>query len=184
MPGDVAMFRKVIKQDMPQRPISTTAPANTPPCWPMQKCAACRLRPTWNIPSGPAGYPHDLRRNVRTSTEKVELGIDGCSAPNFAVPLYNAALGMARLCDPRSLSETRAGACRKITSAMVAHPEMVSNHGEFDCELMKTCKGKVITKRGAEGFQIIGLMPGEISPIRRNRHCLQSHRRRCLAHVR
>ncbi|HVN15783.1 MAG TPA: asparaginase, partial [Anaerolineales bacterium] len=24
---------------------------------------------------------------------KVELGVDGCSAPNFAVPLYNAALG-------------------------------------------------------------------------------------------
>ncbi len=35
---------------------------------------------------------------------EVRLGIDGCSAPNFAVPLRNAALGMARLCDPRELS--------------------------------------------------------------------------------
>jgi len=86
--------------------------------------------------------------------------VDGCSAPNFAVPLLNAALGMARLCDPRGLSETRATACSKITSAMIAHPEMVSNHGEFDCELMKAGAGKMITKRGAEGFQIIGLMPG------------------------
>jgi len=92
--------------------------------------------------------------------EKVELGTDGCSAPNFAVPLFNAALGMAHLCDPRTLREARAAACRKITSAMSAYPEMVSNYGEFDCELMKTCAGRVITKRGAEGFQIIGLMPG------------------------
>lgn len=37
---------------------------------------------------------------------------------------------------------------------------MVSNYGEFDCELMTVSAGKVVTKRGAEGFQIIGLMPG------------------------
>jgi len=91
--------------------------------------------------------------------EKVELGVDGCSAPNFAMPLYNAALGMARLCDPHDLGEARAAACRKITSAMTTHPEMVSNHGEFDCELMKAGGGRVLTKRGAEGFQIIGVMP-------------------------
>lgn len=92
--------------------------------------------------------------------EKVALGIDGCSAPNFAVPLFNAALGMARICDPRSLSEARAAACKKITAGMIAHPEMVSNYGEFDYELMKISQGKIVTKRGAEGFQIIGLMPG------------------------
>ncbi len=92
--------------------------------------------------------------------EKVGLGIDGCSAPNFAVPLFNAALGMARICDPRDLSEARATACKKITSAMTIHSEMVSNYGEFDCELMKTGQGSIVTKRGAEGFQIIGLMPG------------------------
>jgi L-asparaginase II len=92
--------------------------------------------------------------------EQVEIGIDGCSAPNFAVPLFNAALGMAHLCDPRAFSNARASACKKITSAMTTFPEMVSNHGEFDCELMKVGEGKVVTKRGAEGFQIIGLMPG------------------------
>lgn len=91
---------------------------------------------------------------------KIELGVDGCSAPNFAMPLYNAALGMARLCDPHELTEARALACKKITSAMTTYPEMVSNYGEFDCELMKICEGKVVTKRGAEGFQIVGLMPG------------------------
>jgi L-asparaginase II len=67
---------------------------------------------------------------------------------------------MARLCDPGGLSESRATACRKVTAAMTTYPEMVANHGEFDTELMKVGAGKIVTKRGAEGFQIVGLMPG------------------------
>ncbi len=115
---------------------------------------------------------HPIQQDILTSfagmcqlpVEGVELGIDGCSAPNFAVPLYNAALGMARLCDPRDLSEMRAAACRKITSAMTTHPEMVSGYGEFDCELMKTGDGRIVCKRGAEGYQLIGLLPGTLRP--------------------
>lgn len=92
----------------------------------------------------------------------IQIGIDGCSAPNFAMPLFHAAYGMARLCDPTDLSPARAEACQKITNAMTSHSEMVSGFGEFDCELMKVAEGKVITKRGAEGFQIIGIKPGVV----------------------
>jgi L-asparaginase II len=92
--------------------------------------------------------------------EKVEVGIDGCSAPNFAVPLYHSALAFARLCDPHDVSAERARACQAITSAMTAHPEMISGYNEFDCRLMQTGRGKIVCKRGAEGFQAIGLMPG------------------------
>ena len=96
--------------------------------------------------------------------EQVELGTDGCSAPNFAVPLYNAALAFARLCDPRDLPDERAQACRKITAAMTAYPEMVSGYGEFDEQLMKTGNGRIVCKRGAEGYQIVGLLPGTRGP--------------------
>jgi L-asparaginase II len=92
--------------------------------------------------------------------DKVEVGIDGCTAPNFAVPLYNSALAFARLCDPKNMQDTRSRACREITAAMTSHPEMISGHNEFDCRLMQTGKGKFVCKRGAEGFQAIGLMPG------------------------
>ncbi|HSK88277.1 MAG TPA: asparaginase, partial [Anaerolineales bacterium] len=92
----------------------------------------------------------------------VELGTDGCSAPNFAVPLERAALAMARFCDPLELSEMRSSACRKITSAMTTHPEMVSGYGEFDEQLMRAGAGKIVCKRGAEGYQLIGLLPGAL----------------------
>lgn len=100
----------------------------------------------------------------RLPVKEIRLGTDGCSAPNFAVPLYHAALAMARLCDPRELSDGRASACRKITAAMTTHPEMISGHGEFDCELMKAGEGRIVCKRGAEGYQIVGLLPGTLGP--------------------
>jgi L-asparaginase II len=94
--------------------------------------------------------------------EKVELGIDGCSAPNFAVPLYNAAYGYARLCDSRALAPERAAACQRITSAMMAHPDMVGGPERFDTQLMEVGRGRILVKGGAEGYQAVGLLPGAL----------------------
>jgi L-asparaginase II len=96
--------------------------------------------------------------------EQVELGIDGCSAPNFAVPLYNAALGYARLCQPDGLTPERATACQTITSAMMAHPDMVGGPERFDTVLMRVGNGKIVVKGGAEGYQSVGLLPGALGP--------------------
>ena len=97
--------------------------------------------------------------------ERVEVGIDGCSAPNFAVPLRNAAFAFARLCDPdvgKVFPGDRAKACRKITKAMMNCPFMVAGPGRFDTCLMESAKGKIVSKGGAEGYQGIGLMPGAL----------------------
>ena len=59
-----------------------------------------------------------LSEMCNLDVQEIQLGVDGCSAPNFALPLFNAALGMARMCDQRNLSEARAIACKKITTAM------------------------------------------------------------------
>ena len=114
---------------------------------------------------------HPIQQDILTALaemssfprEKIEIGIDGCSAPNFGVPLFNAALAFARLCDPGELAEPRQRATRSITEAMTTHPEMISGPGEFDCRLMRTMKGKMVCKRGAEGYQALGIMPGVIS---------------------
>jgi len=93
-------------------------------------------------------------------TADIALGVDGCSAPVFAIPLFNAALGYARLSDPRSLQAGRAAACRTITGAMMAHPEMVAGPGRFDTVLMQAAQGQIFSKMGAEGYQGIGVLPG------------------------
>lgn len=94
--------------------------------------------------------------------EQVEIGIDGCSVPNYAIPLFNAALGFARLCDSHSLPLERATACRRITQSMMANPVMVSGPGLFDTRLMEVCSGRVVAKGGAEGYMMIGLIAGAL----------------------
>ena len=111
---------------------------------------------------------HPIQQDILTSfaemcnypKDKVVFGIDGCSAPNFAVPLYNSALAFARLCDPYDLRDARTKACHEITWAMTSHPEMISGTNEFDCRLMQAGNGRIVCKRGAEGFQAVGLLPG------------------------
>lgn len=96
--------------------------------------------------------------------EQVLIGTDGCSAPNFAIPLQNAAQGFARLADPSGLPEARAAACREITSAMAAHPDMVAGPERFDTLLMQVAGESMISKGGSEAFQGIGLLPGALEP--------------------
>lgn len=92
--------------------------------------------------------------------EEVVVGIDGCSAPNFAVPLYNAALAFARLADPYSLLPRRAQALRHIFHAMSANPAMIAGRGRFDTAVMDAAGGTIVSKGGAEGYQAMALAPG------------------------
>jgi L-asparaginase II len=115
---------------------------------------------------------HPLQRMVKEANaemweidpDDIEMGIDGCSVPVFAVPLKNAALGFARLVDPHALPEKRRLACARITQAMTRHPKMVAGDGWFDTELMRAGHGTLVTKMGAEGFQSVGVFPGVSSP--------------------
>jgi L-asparaginase II len=96
------------------------------------------------------------------SPAQVMVGTDGCSAPNFAVSLHQAATAMARFMDPQMLSVRRADACRRLAAAMTKHPELVRGEGRFDTELMRAGKGRLVSKGGAEGYQLAGLAPGAL----------------------
>lgn len=82
----------------------------------------------------------------------VQVGTDGCSAPNFALPLRAAATAYARLADPTGLTPERALACGRIFDAMTGYPVMVSGEGRLDTVLMSSLPG-VLSKSGAEGYQ-------------------------------
>ncbi|HEY45678.1 MAG: hypothetical protein AMJ88_14750 [Anaerolineae bacterium SM23_ 63] len=96
--------------------------------------------------------------------EAVVLGIDGCSAPVFAVPLVSAATAFARLIDPSALAPDRADACRGVVAAMTSHPFMVAGPDRFDTRLMEVTAGQVLAKGGAEAYQGLGVRAGVIRP--------------------
>lgn len=90
---------------------------------------------------------------------EVVLGIDGCSAPNFAVPLAQAALGFARFADPQYLPSARMHALQTLWTAMTTYPELVQGAGRFDTELMRCRPHQLVAKGGAEGYQAVALAP-------------------------
>ncbi len=90
------------------------------------------------------------------------MGIDGCSAPNYALPLYNMALGFARLVTPSSLPGARASAVTAVSMAMMDHPEMVAGEGRFDTALISSPGEKIISKAGAEGLECFSLVDRRI----------------------
>jgi L-asparaginase II len=165
MPGDAEAFKSLIKENRQPTPNQNNCSGKHTA---MLAYAKMRNLPLENY----LDVNHPIQQEIlaafaamsRLPVNEVLLGTDGCSAPNFAIPLYNAALAMARLCDPHELSAERASACRKITSAMTTYPEMVSAYGEFDEQLMRAGDGRIVCKRGAEGYQIIGLLPGVLRP--------------------
>jgi L-asparaginase II len=114
----------------------------------------------WGIATdGYEHHDHPVQRAVaKTLTELAGLdgelawGVDGCAAPNFALPLAGFARALARLGDPSALPDTRGAAARRIVLAMIAHPELVAGTGRSDTILMQAASGRAATKAGAEGF--------------------------------
>jgi L-asparaginase II len=122
-------------------------------------CAACGY--------GKADYlapDHPLQREIRTAVATMagvpegalRAGIDGCSAPNYAMPLARLALAFARLAaagdDP-----AYGRAPKRLADAMIAAPEMVSGEGRSDLALSRAGRGDWVCKVGAEAVQAIGV---------------------------
>jgi L-asparaginase II len=83
---------------------------------------------------------------------ELPYGVDGCVAPAFALPIAAFARALAKYADPSSLKKPRADALKRITQAMIAHPELVAGTGRIDTVLMRAGKGRVAIKAGAEGY--------------------------------
>ncbi|HTW35474.1 MAG TPA: asparaginase [Rhizomicrobium sp.] len=85
-------------------------------------------------------------------------GVDGCAAPNFALPVSAFARALAKLAAPQTLPSQRGNAARRIVRAMIAHPELVSGTGRACAALMRSAQGRAAVKTGAEGY-FAGIVP-------------------------
>ncbi len=97
--------------------------------------------------------------------EAIKIGIDGCAAPNFAVPVSAMAKAFARLVNPpKSFDEATKKACQIIVAAMLEFPEMIGGTKRLDTMLMQAGDGKLISKIGAEGVYSAAIVPSEMYP--------------------
>ena len=84
----------------------------------------------------------------------LKMGIDGCSAPNYAMPLANLARSYARLATGAGDAEF-GKSFELLSNAMTAHPTLVSGTGRSDEAFMQAGRGDWVTKVGADGVQVV-----------------------------
>jgi len=96
----------------------------------------------------------DVARAVGLQPQDLKMGIDGCSAPNYAMPLSALAYGYARLAS--GAGDTEFGeSFAALSEAMTTHPDMVSGQGRNDLAFMQAGAGDWVTKVGADGVQVV-----------------------------
>lgn len=95
-----------------------------------------------------------LARAVGMDANDMKMGIDGCSAPNYAIPLSRLAYGYARLASGAADSEF-GGSFALLSHAMTTHPDMVSGTGRSDLVFMQAGHGDWVSKAGADAVQVI-----------------------------
>jgi L-asparaginase II len=119
----------------------------------------------WDIATkGYEQHDHPVQQAVAkalselSGVSELPWGIDGCTAPNFALPIAGFARALAKLADPRGLPAPRANAAHRLVRAMIAHPELVAGTGRACTVLMRACNGRAALKTGAEGY-FAGMIP-------------------------
>jgi L-asparaginase II len=139
--------------------------AHEKPCQLHNNCSGKHsgfLTVTQHLKAGPeyVEIDHPLQKAIRAATEEVTdetvagWGVDGCSAPNFAMTAGALARGMAKFATAREGHGAREDAMFRLTRAMAAHPHLVSGEGQACTELMRAMDGRVAIKGGAEAVYV------------------------------
>ncbi len=79
------------------------------------------------------------------------MGFDGCSLPNWAMPLETMASVFAKLVSGTGVDKRHAKAFQHLMRACWAEPELVAGAGRADSVVMARLPGRVFMKTGAEG---------------------------------
>lgn len=96
---------------------------------------------------------------------EIAIGIDGCAAPNFAVPVAAMARSFINLLNPPdSFDEATSAACKRIVNSMIEHPKLVGGTGRLDTMIMEAARGTLVCKVGADGVWLCGVLPSDRWP--------------------
>jgi L-asparaginase II len=144
---------------------------DTSPCQLHNNCSGKHcgfLTVTQHLKAGPeyVEIDHPLQRMIRQVTEELTgetvagYGIDGCSAPNFAVTVAGLARAMARFAAADDSGDARQRAMHLLTRAMATYPELVAGEGRACTELMRAMGGRVALKTGAEAV-FVAILPDQ-----------------------
>ena len=122
---------------------------------------ACCVQQQW-VTNGYQRPAHPLQQRIRSTlarwmridADEMEVGVDGCGLPTFALALDAVAEGCARFA---AVATQDGSAPATIVQAMTGHPQFVAGTNRLDTDLMSMTKGRLFAKVGAEGFYCAGV---------------------------
>jgi L-asparaginase II len=108
---------------------------------------------------------HPVQKRIRTILEGLcarglgpeVTGIDGCSVPNWAVPVADLARAFAAFATGEGPGAAHFASAQRIMKACWAAPDMVGGDGRLDTEVMRRLPNEVVLKTGAEGVYAAAL---------------------------
>ena len=104
-------------------------------------------------------FDHPYQKFIRSSLENIteckitkkQVGIDGCSAPQYAFPLQNLSTSMVNLIQNYIGNGNFSKEIKLLLDSILKYPQLTGGSDKFDSELMNITKGKIFSKGGAEG---------------------------------
>ncbi|ATP41105.1 asparaginase [Solibacillus sp. R5-41] len=124
------------------------------------------------------GYPldnycdieHPLQQQIKNCImelsevveEQLIIGVDGCGAPNFAIPLRNMAIAYLKLATPNLIeNEKLRSAVIQIVDVMNSYPNMIASEN-FICSAL-LMDPNIVAKGGAQGVYCFSLKKEKLS---------------------
>ena len=104
-------------------------------------------------------FKHPYQKLIRKSLEffteckikNTQVGVDGCSAPQYAFPLSSISISMVNLIKHFNENHGYSAEVRVLLNAIAKYPHLTGSKIKYDTQLMKITKGKMFSKWGAEG---------------------------------
>ena len=102
---------------------------------------------------------------TNTKITKIQKGIDGCSAPQYAFPLKNISIAMINLLKHYKEKEKYSNEVRLLLKSIAKYPHFTGSKTIYPSQLMSATNGKIFCKNGAEGVLLFAHKEKKIGGI-------------------
>ncbi len=118
-------------------------------------------------------YNHTHQKNIRkvfnkfteTKLSKQNFSLDGCSAPQYSFKIKSISKALNNLIKSYKDSYDYSEEVQTLINSVLENPEFIGGTSSFDTKVMKTAKGKIFCKSGAEGVFLFIDIQKEISGV-------------------
>ncbi len=118
-------------------------------------------------------YNHAHQKNIRkifnkfteTKLSKKNFSLDGCSAPQYSFKIKSISNALNNLIKSYKNNYYYSEQVKTLVNSVLENPEFIGGTSSFDTKVMKSSKGKIFCKSGAEGVFLFVDIQKEISGI-------------------